>query len=78
MISKILTGAAVLSFLTLPALAQEHHYQGGAKDQHHIGDLPGAAKKKTPKTTTGQSQKGQHHYEGGPKEQHHIGEKPKT
>lgn len=79
MIKKLIIGVSLVPFLMLPAIAQEHHYQGGPKEVHHIGDMPGAKKKKTSKTTTGQaeSQKGKHHYQGGPKEPHHIGEMPK-
>jgi hypothetical protein len=84
MIKKLIIGVSLVPFLMLPAIAQEHHYQGGPKEVHHIGDMPGAkkdmpgAKKKAPATTTGQSQKGQHHYQGGPKEPHHIGDMPKN
>ena len=79
MIKKLIIGVSLVPFLMLPAIAQEHHYQGGPKEVHHIGDMPGAKKNKAPKTTTGQgeSQKGKHHYQGGPKEPHHIGEMPK-
>jgi hypothetical protein len=78
MIKNLLIGTTLVPFLMLSAVAQEHHYQGGPKEQHHIGDMPGAKKKLAPKTTTGQGQQGQHHYQGGPKEQHHIGDMPKN
>ena len=74
---KAVLTAAALSFIALPAFAEDrstdHHYQGGPKTEvpHHIG------KRATGNTTGTSSQAGQHHYQGGPKsEPHHIGDKP--
>jgi hypothetical protein len=76
--NKALLLATVLSFIALPAFAQDrntdHHYQGGPKTEvpHHIG------KRTTGKATGTASQAGQHHYQGGPKTEvpHHVGDKP--
>lgn len=76
---KVLAAAAVLSFVTLPAVAQTttsgdekngHHYSGGPKtESHHMGKKEGSG-------STSKSG-GSHHYGGGPKTDvpHHMGPK---
>jgi hypothetical protein len=82
--SKLLTIAAVASFIALPALVQAqtkadderngHHYQGGPRTEvpHHMG------KKDMGVETTGKKgPSGSHHYSGGPGTDvpHHAGAK---
>jgi len=77
---KLIIAAAVMSFVTLPVMAQTssandekngHHYSGGPKTEvpHHMGKKEGMEAKN--------GSGGSHHYGGGPKTDvpHHVGPK---
>lgn len=76
---KLFMAATIVSFVTLPAIAQTapsqsdtsggHHYSGGPRaEPHHMGKKESTGSKK-------KSSGGSHHYSGGPREPHHIGPK---
>jgi hypothetical protein len=77
---KLIVVAAIMSFVTLPVMAQTrasdekngHHYTGGPKTEvpHHMGK-----KENDGGPTSGSG--GSHHYGGGPKSEvpHHTGPK---